>query len=128
MIKSVKRSPQNGIQFCIIALLVLVLSCTKHDKPPEGVLSRDEMVNVLSELYIVEQKISTLGVKRDSLVQIFDSMKGRVFEKVGITDSVFRKSLNFYIDHPEVLEGVYTSLIDSLNLREQRVLSSSTRK
>jgi len=55
-------------------------------------------------------------------------MKGRVFEKVGITDSVFRKSLNFYIDHPDVLEGIYTSLIDSLNLREQRVLSGSARK
>jgi len=116
------------MQFCVIALVVLALSCSKKERVPEGVLSRDEMVNVLSELYIVEQKISTLGVKRDSLVQIFDSMKGRVFEKVGITDSVFRKSLNFYIDHPDVLEGIYTSLIDSLNLREQRVLSGSARK
>jgi hypothetical protein len=79
------------------------------------------MVAVMSELYIVEQKVSTLGLKRDSLEQIAIVMKDKVFAKAGITDSVFRKSLDFYADRPQDLELIYTSLVDSLNLKEQRI-------
>jgi len=34
---------------------------------------------------------------------------------------VFRKSMDYYMDHPMEMELIYTSLVDSLNLREQRV-------
>ena len=116
------------VRLCFAAVMLLFFSCQKKETTPEGILSNDQMVNVLSELYVIEQKISTLGVKRDSLNQIFDEMKSRVFEKTGVTDSVFRRSLNYYMDHPQTLEVVYTSLIDSLNLREQRMLSSEVKK
>jgi hypothetical protein len=36
-------------------------------------------------------------------------------------DSVFRKSLDYYMARPRTLEHIYTALIDSLNLREQRI-------
>jgi len=95
---------------------------------PEGILPQDQMVSVLSELYILEQKISTLGVTRDSLTQIFGAMKSKVFQKSGVTDSIFMKSLNYYVDHPKSLETIYAVLIDSLNLREQRIISSDIKK
>ena len=79
------------------------------------------MVAVMSELYITEQKVSSMGLRRDSLEQIADVMKDKIFAKVGITDSVFRKSMDYYMDHPMEMELIYTSLVDSLNLREQRV-------
>lgn len=95
---------------------------------PEDILSQDQMVSVLSELYILEHKISSLGVTRDSLTQIFAAMKGRVFEKSGVSDSAFSKSLNYYVDRPKSLEEIYTVLIDSLNLREQRLTSGDIKK
>ena len=103
-------------------------SCSKKERAPEGILTQGQMVGVLAELYIIEQKISTLGIKRDSLTLIFAAMKGRVFEETGIQESVFNKSLDYYVDHPKSLEEIYTILIDSLNLREQRLLSSEVRK
>ena len=116
------------MRLCIATVILLSLSCSKKERVPEGVLSQGQMVSVLSELYIVEQKISTLGVKRDSLTQLFDAMKGRVFEETGVQESVFEKSLDYYVDHPKSLEEIYTVLIDSLNLREQRLISSEVRK
>ena len=106
----------------------MFLSCSKKERVPEGILNHDQMVSVLAELYIIEQKISTLGVKRDSLTQIFGAMKGRVFEKTGVTELVFDESLDYYVDHPQSLEKIYAALIDSLNLREQRLLSSEITK
>ena len=109
----------------VIAIAILVFgACSKKERVPEGILTKDQMVNVLAELYIAEQKISTLGIKRDSLNQIFSAMKGRVFEQTGMQESVFDTSLDYYVDHPKSLEEIYTVLIDSLNLREQRLLSS----
>ena len=112
------------IQLCTAMVVLMFLSCSKKERVPEGILSRGQMVTVLSELYIIEQKISTLGIKRDSLTQIFAAMKGRVFKQTGVEESVFEKSLNYYVDHPKSLEEIYTVLIDSLNLREQRLISS----
>ena len=112
---------------CIVIMILLGLSCCRKKKAPEGILSQDEMVAVMSELYVAEQKISMLGVKRDSLALIFDVMKEKVFAKAGVTDSVFRKSINYYMDHPQEMETVYTSLVDSLNLREQRASAGHPR-
>jgi hypothetical protein len=108
---------------CIVFMILFGLACCKKNQAPEGILTQEKMVAVMSDLYITEQKISTLGVKRDSLSQMFDVLKEKVFAKQGITDSVFRKSMDYYIDHPLEMETIYTSLVDSLNLREQRTLS-----
>ena len=112
---------------CLVIMIILGLSCCRKKQVPEGILTQDQMVSVMSELYVAEQKISTLGVKRDSLALIFDVMKDKVFAKAGVTDSVFRKSLNYYMDHPRDLETVYISLVDSLNLREQRASAGHPR-
>ena len=109
------------MQSCMVVSLIFALSCSSKQQVPEGILTHDQMVAVMSELYITEQKISKLGIKRDSLEQIAEVMNDKAFAKVGIPDSVFRKSLNFYMDHPRELELIYTSLVDSLNLREQRI-------
>jgi len=127
VVKSAKGQDRYVMRSCLVIIIILGLSSCKKKQVPEGVLSQDEMVAVMSELYIAEQKISTLGVKRDSLTLIFDVMKEKVFAKAGVTDSVFRKSLDYYMDHPQDMEVMYTSLVDSLNLREQRALSGHPR-
>jgi Domain of unknown function (DUF4296) len=113
---------------CFAVFLALFFSCEKKERVPDGILTQDQMVRVLSELYITEQKISTLGIKRDSLKQVFEVMKDSIFEQTGIPDSVFKQSMDYYVDRPQTLEGIYTALIDSLNLREQRLLSSEAKK
>ena len=105
----------------MVVVVIFALSCSNQRRIPEGILTHDQMVAVMSELYVTEQKITALGIKRDSLEQIAAVMQDKIFAKLGIPDSVFRKSLNYYMDHPQELELIYTSLVDSLNLREQRI-------
>lgn len=88
----------------------------------------------MSELYIEEQKIGTLGITRDSLRTVFGAMEGEIFDRIStdihthVNDSVFKKSLDYYMGHPQTLEMIYTALIDTLNLHEQRMLSSEEKK
>jgi hypothetical protein len=117
-----------GIPLCLVASGLLIDACSKDDQKPADLLNQEEMVRVMAELYLTEQKISTLGIKRDSLKQVFSVMKERIFTKAGTTDSVFKRSLNYYMSHPKVIEGIYTALIDSLNLHEQQMISNEVKK
>jgi hypothetical protein len=101
-------------------LLAVATLAACGDKKPEGILSRHEMVQVMEELYIAEEKINHLALSRDSSKVVFEVIKGKVFEDAAMTDSVFRKSFDYYMEHPAEMELIYTALVDTLQLREQR--------
>jgi hypothetical protein len=115
----------NGVNRFLTIVLVcaglLVLDgCSSKAKRPAGVLSRREMVDILEEIYIAEAKISRMGIHGDSSDRVFEIFRKKVAEKTNVSDSVFQRSFNYYKDQPQDLELIYTALVDSLNLREQR--------
>lgn len=79
------------------------------------------MVQVLQEMYLAEEKINRLGIGRDSAKQVFAVMEKMVFEDAGVGDSVFQRSFDYYMEHPKEMELIYTALVDTLQLKEQRV-------
>jgi hypothetical protein len=78
------------------------------------------MVGIMEELYIAEEKINQLALSGDSSRRVFSIMQSRLFENAGVTDTVFRKSFDYYMERPKELELIYTALVDTLQLREQR--------
>lgn len=127
--KSVKRLLNiKRIPLCIIVGILAFGACSDKDQVPEGVLEKEKMVNVLSDLYLAEQKINSIGVKRDSLKQIFEAVRTKIFAEAGTSDSVFKRSMDYYMEHPQIMESLYTSLIDSLNLQEQKMILSESKK
>lgn len=104
------------IFFCCLSLL---LSCGKEERPHD-ILTPEQMAASITELYLTEAKISSIPASRDSSLKVFDYFEAKTFDKLGITDSVFKKSFNYYLDRPKELEQIYTVVIDSLNLWEQR--------
>lgn len=103
---------------CYVAFAAL-LSCGE-DKRPEGILSQKQMVQVLMEVYVAEDKVSRMGVNMDSAQKVIKIFKQKAFERTGVSDTVFKRSFNYYMDRPKEMELIYTALVDSLNLREQR--------
>lgn len=106
--------------YIILLCISVVFGCQDKSKKPEGILSHEEMVKVLADVYIAEQKVVNLSLGIDSSQQVFNAMKGKVFEQTGVPDSVFKKSIDYYLDRPRELEQIYGVLVDSLQLREQR--------
>lgn len=86
------------------------------------------MVNVLSEVYITEEKISRLSLEFDSAQEVFYLMRDDIARKTGIPDSTFQRSLRYYGDRPVQIQEIYAALIDSLQLREQRMNRSAKPK
>lgn len=90
------------------------------EKTPEGILSKQEMVQIMEELYIAEEKINHLALSRDSSKRVFTEIEAMVFENAAVEDTVFRRSFDYYMEHPKEMEFIYTALVDTLQLREQR--------
>jgi Domain of unknown function (DUF4296) len=105
----------------LFGILILLISACGKPKKPEDILSEKQMVNALTELYLAEEKANRMASTYDSTKKIFSLFSDKAFEKAGVSDSVFRKSLDYYMTDPEKLEKIYSTLIDSLNLKAQRV-------
>jgi hypothetical protein len=104
-------------------VLFAVSACDQSERDP-SILSREQMVKILTEVYLTEQKVNRMGVPTDSAEHEFERFKRTVFEQNKISDSIFRKSFDYYMDRPKEMELIYTALVDSLSLMEQRFDSS----
>jgi hypothetical protein len=101
-------------------LASLGFSCRQRERAPADILPPEKMIPVLAQIYTNEEKINRLGVSSDSALKVFTYMKGKIFETNQLTDSLFRRSFDYYMDHPKEMEAVYSALVDTLQLREQR--------
>jgi hypothetical protein len=101
------------------ALIFLLPACAP-DKTPAGVLSEQEMVKILAEIYLAEEKTERAGIPYDSARKIFPKFEAKIYEKMSVSDSVFLKSMEYYKAHPKKLDYIYSALVDSLNLQAQR--------
>jgi hypothetical protein len=104
--------------FLVLTALSGLFSCGKERT--EGILSKAEMVQIMEELYIAEEKVNNLALSRDSAKRVAEVMGAKVFERAAVSDSVFKKSFDYYMERPKEMELIYTALVDTLQLREQR--------
>lgn len=105
----------------IMGLLLIVFSCSDGESVDSSVLTEAQMVKVLTELYLSEQKINRIGLPRDSSEYHFNRLKPVIFKNAGVADSVFKRSFDYYMDRPKSMERIYTAVVDSLSLMEQRL-------
>jgi hypothetical protein len=56
-------------------------------------------------------------------MQLFLPYQQALENKFDTSDSVIQKTHQYYLDHPAELEQVYTAVIDTLNLMEQKATS-----
>src|SRR5689334_16115600 len=96
-----------------VGFVFLLVGCGPEKTPP-GVLTEKEMVSVLTDIYLAEEKAGHMGIPHDSVRKIFPQFEAKVFENAGISDSIFTKSVEYYKANPKKLENIYAALVDSL--------------
>ena len=108
----------------MIAMLIFCFSCGESPKAEGPVLTQSQMVKALIEVYLLEQKVNRMGLPRDSAERQFERFKPVIFERLNVSDSIFKRSFNYYMDHPKQMELIYSAVVDSLSLMEQRFQTS----
>ena len=104
----------------IIAVLLFSIfsfSCDS-DRIPSELLSEDELINVLIDIHLTEGKVSALPIAYDSSQVLYSLMEKDVLIEHGVEDSVFYKSMIFYLEDAKKMDQIYSRVIDSLVVRE----------
>lgn len=91
--------------------------CEENSKPKD-LLSEEEMVNVLIDIHLTEGMASSLPIPYDSSQVLYSLLEKEVFVKHQVEDSVFTRSMIYYLQDPAVMDRIYARVVDSLVVRE----------
>ena len=101
-----------------LLLFLIFLGACDRNSPPPGILSEDEMVKVLSDIQLTEGIVSSLPLAYDSSQVLYSLLEKDVFQKHAVQDSVFTKSMLFYLEDAKMMNRIYARVIDSLTVHE----------
>ena len=100
----------------ILALSVLLLLVSCDDKQtkvtaPNVLLSEPQMVEIMTDVYILENAINHRRGKSISTNNLKTKGYEALFEHYGTTDSVFYENVDYYNDNPVVMKRVMDSVL-----------------
>lgn len=104
--------------FSAVIALVLLAGCSaKIDLPdaPDDLVERDSMVVVLRKLVVLESYIQTRYQQVNTYSKIMTASGKACLEKYHIQPERFERSYDYYVSRQEVLQGIYSEVLDSLN-------------
>lgn len=104
----------------VFAIVTLAMACQKETRPA-GILSPEEFSKILVQVYMAEARMNSTALPRDSAVKLFAAYEDKMLQRFELPDSVVLKTQQYYVDHPEQLEKIYDSVIDTLSLREKKL-------
>ncbi|MEQ8424952.1 MAG: DUF4296 domain-containing protein, partial [Cyclobacteriaceae bacterium] len=72
-----------------LAGLLCLAGCVE-EKKPEGILSKEEMVDLMVDVYIAEAKLSIYRIPFDSAMKLFYPFEEKTLGERGLSDSTFK--------------------------------------
>lgn len=100
----------RAVRILWVGALLALFSCTSRDGKPKVFLNESQMIDVLTDAYLIEAQLnlkkSTGNDVNDLQMAYYDQMFGHY----GITDSIFDQNMDYYTRHPAVLERIMDSV------------------
>lgn len=98
--------------------VIFWVSC--NNKPmPEGLIEREKMVNVLTDVHVVEGYSGTV-MDADTMKQVLANYMNLVYKKHQIDSLQFKKSLKYYSANPKLLNEMYGEVLRKLDSQQKK--------
>lgn len=98
----------------ILSSFFLMISCDRSK--PKGTLSEKTMIDLLTDVHLVDGYLNTLPV--DSTRKVIDGLYEEVFEKYGIDSVKFKENITYYLGNPIASKELYVEVTKKLNAYE----------
>ena len=111
----------NGLKIVVFAFsLLFFFSCDSKPKrtPPEVLLSEPQMIDVMTDVQIMEGIISYKRNSNQKTAYIRDVGYDTLFAHYGITDSIFEENVKYYNDVDPL---ALIRIMDSVTVRLERM-------
>jgi len=105
----------------LFLLVLIFLTACIGNKEPNGIISQNQMTNLLTEIHIVDGSMYSILQVPDSLYKYGTDKYLMVFKKYH-TDSVqFSRSFKYYTTKPEILETMYEQVTKNIQQKADSV-------
>jgi len=105
-------------KYIILFFLVLTILCScNSDNAPDGVLKKAAMINVLTEVHIVDGTLISISQAPDSLYKYGYQKYSAVFKKYGTDSAEFKRSFKYYSLKPAALTDMYTEVLKKIQVK-----------
>ena len=103
--------------FSIIVICITFYTC----KPgiPNNFIQPDKMEKVLYDIHAVDGYIGALQ-KQDTAKIVASSYYKGIYKKFDIDSATYTKSLNYYFEHPDLLNKMYENLMKQFEEERKR--------
>ena len=102
-------------------LILFLASCNRREQIPDNIMDTATMAAFLTEAHLIES-YSYIFVENhyDSLKFQIDATYDSLFAKYNVTPAIYDTSLNYYSDHPQLLNDIYKRVAENLKGKEQQ--------
>ena len=101
----------------VLFIAFFSLACEETIERPADVLESADMVNVIVDVEKIESHLRTLPPDKDGTVES-KILYGRLLRKHGITQEQFKKSYQYWRDHPKQFQTMYETALAQIKSEE----------
>ncbi len=90
------------------AVMLIFLSCNGNSKPPDDILDREKMAEILTDIHLAESRVSKMDLRSmDSSVVVFNKLQQDIWAKYEVDSALYNKSYAYYASNPEAMSSLY---------------------
>ena len=110
---------RNIIKLIVPLFLLFFSSCYLENKPedkkPENLFSKDKMIEVMTDIQIIEGTLNYDKLKRKSTKKLKEPYYNQLFIEHKITAKDFKQNLAYYNMRPEIMEEILEQVLENTN-------------
>ncbi|MFC6999792.1 DUF4296 domain-containing protein [Rufibacter roseus] len=111
---------------CLLFMPVVLLACGPKDDKPADVVSEDAMTSLMLDIHLTEAIVNRTYHHVDTSRMVYQKAHKDLLKKHGLTDSSFKYSYDYYVQHPDIMDKIYERILDSLSLKEAKMTGKDT--
>ena len=116
--------------FLIVFTILFVASCYHENKPqvdiPETILSKEEMVSILTDIYVAEGTIAYHKTKKELTQEMSTRYYKQIFQEHNINHRILKDNLRYYNATPEIMEDIMEDVLANLSILQSEVMAIAT--
>ena len=116
--------------FPVVFTIFFITSCYHENKPqvniPDTILSKGEMVSILTDIYIAEGTIAYHKTKKELTPEMSTRYYKQFFKKHNINHRILKDNLRYYNSTPEIMEDIMEDVLAKLSILQSEVMAIAT--
>ncbi|MEY4875114.1 MAG: hypothetical protein RI955_8 [Bacteroidota bacterium] len=97
-----------------------ILSCNHHSPiliADDGIIQKDTMIKLLADMHLADATVQDLKLSVDSSKHTYKMYYEQIFNRYNTNTKQFKKSLQYYTQHPDEMDMMYEKVIEEIGLK-----------